>query len=86
MFYMLRDFSKKFMSTKVEIIINFMIKRKVCLFYFGSGSDFNSWKNDISRYQKAVTFEKDPRCSVIIAGIHKRTFSIISLLSIKKRF
>ena len=33
-----------------------------------SGSDINTWKQDPTKYAKAVTYEGTPRCSVIRAG------------------
>ena len=37
-----------------------------------SGSDINTWKNDVAKFQKAQTFEGTPKCSVVRAGMKER--------------
>ena len=42
-----------------------------------SVSDINTWKQDPTKYAKAVTYEGTPRCSVIRAGKRKENESCI---------
>ena len=55
------------LSWKVTHILTYIVL--LCLFQFNfSGADINSWKNDPAKYATALTYEGEPRCSVIKAG------------------